>query len=71
MDTTTGQHPDDQPRTQDGTDQAGGQVSESGSSSLNAETALGGADSVPDTPDVNDTGEGDAIDTREPEGWPG
>ena len=31
-----------------------GTVSEAGSSSLNPDTSLGGADSVPDTPDVND-----------------
>jgi hypothetical protein len=43
-----------------------GTLSEGGSGSLNADTALGGADSVPDTPDVNDTGEADSIDTSEP-----
>jgi hypothetical protein len=43
-----------------------GTLSEGGSGSLNADTALGGADSVPDTPDVNDTGEADGIDTSEP-----
>lgn len=31
-----------------------GTISEAGSSALNAETTAGGADSVPDTPDVND-----------------
>lgn len=33
-------------------------VSEGGSGALNAESSLGGADSVPDTPDTNDTSEG-------------
>ena len=36
----------------------GGTVSEAGSGSLNPDTSLGGADSVPDTPDVNDSLEG-------------
>ncbi|SOC51450.1 hypothetical protein [Ornithinimicrobium cerasi] len=40
-------------------------VSEGGSGALNADTALGGADAVPDTPDINDTGEGDGVDTSE------
>ena len=35
-------------------DDEGGTVSEAGSSSLGSDTSLGGADSVPDTPDVND-----------------
>ena len=39
-------------------------VSEGGSGSLNADTSLGGADSVPDTPDVN-TGVSDAVDINE------
>jgi hypothetical protein len=54
------QHPDD-------SDQQGdqeGTVSEAGSSALNAETALGGADSVPDTPDVNDSEEGGSTDVN-------
>jgi len=56
------QHPDDsdQQGDEDGT------VSEAGSSTLNAETALGGADSVPDTPDVNDSEEGGSTDLNEP-----
>ncbi|MFC7490022.1 MULTISPECIES: hypothetical protein [unclassified Knoellia] len=37
-------------------DDEGGTVSEGGSGALNSETAQGGADSVPDTPDVNDSG---------------
>ena len=40
----------------------GGTVSEAGSSSLSPDTALGGADSVPDTPDVNDAPEDRAAD---------
>ncbi len=39
-------------------------VSEGGSGSLNADTALGGADSVPDTPDVN-TAISDTVDINE------
>jgi hypothetical protein len=35
---------------------AGGQVSEGGSGALNQETAQGGADAVPDTPDGNNSG---------------
>ena len=61
-------HHDDQHAHDDhieGTEE-GAAVSEGGSGALNAETALGGADSVPDTPDINDTGEGDAVDTSEP-----
>lgn len=38
---------------------SGGTVSEGGSSALNADTALGGADAVPETPDVNDDLEDD------------
>lgn len=45
-------------------DDEGGTVSEAGSGALNAETALGGADSVPDTPDVNDSGEHGAHDVN-------
>ncbi|MDQ3359101.1 MAG: hypothetical protein M3424_01815 [Actinomycetota bacterium] len=37
-------------------DDAGGQVSEGGSGALNQETAQGGADAVPGTPDVNNPG---------------
>ncbi|MBD5831275.1 MULTISPECIES: hypothetical protein [Janibacter] len=37
-------------------DQEGGTVSEAGSSALNAETSVGGADNVPETPDVNKGG---------------
>lgn len=37
-----------------------GAVSEGGSGKVNVEAALGGADSVPDTPDSNDRGEGDS-----------
>lgn len=39
-------------------------LSESGSAALNPETSQGGADSVPDTPDVN-TGISDRVDTSE------
>lgn len=46
-------------------DEEGRSVSEGGSGSLNAETARGGADSVPDTPDVN-TEINDAVDTSRP-----
>lgn len=35
----------------DDNDTKGGQISEGGAGALNAETAGGGADSVPDTPD--------------------
>lgn len=38
----------------------GGTVSEGGSGALNQETAQGGADAVPETPDTNDTGGDDA-----------
>lgn len=38
---------------QESTDEQGGTVSEGGSSALNADTSHGGADSLPDTPDVN------------------
>lgn len=64
----SGHQDDDQRRSadNDGADNdGGGTVSEGGSGSLNAQSGLGGADNVPDTPDVNDTGEGDAADTRE------
>lgn len=50
---------------QEGAHQGGGQdgtVSEAGSGSLNPDTALGGADSVPDTPDVNDDLDGGGRD---------
>jgi hypothetical protein len=43
-----------------------GTVSEAGSAALNAETALGGADSVPDTPDVNDPDHGGSTSLNEP-----
>ncbi|MDT0214055.1 hypothetical protein Q9R29_09165 [Rothia sp. ARF10] len=47
---------------QSGNDDRGGTVSEAGSSSLNADAALGGADGVPDTPDVNDDLDGGRTD---------
>ena len=50
------------PSEHQGTDDQGGTVSESGSSSLNPEAALGGADGVPDTPDVNDELDGGRTD---------
>ena len=40
-------------------------MSEGGSAALNADTSLGGADSVPDTPDVN-TAVSDAVDVNQP-----
>jgi len=43
-----------------------GTVSEAGSAALNAETAFGGADSVPDTPDVNDPDHGGSTNLNEP-----
>jgi hypothetical protein len=46
-------------------DEKGTAVSEGGSAALNADTSQGGADSVPDTPDVN-TGVSDAVDVNEP-----
>lgn len=57
--------PDDQhkDRRQDGAPE-GGSVSEGGSGSINRETATGGADSVPDTPDIN-TPISDEVDTSE------
>ncbi|WP_151524032.1 hypothetical protein [Serinicoccus kebangsaanensis] len=42
------------------TDSNDGTVSEGGSGALNSETAHGGADAVPETPDTNDTGPDDA-----------
>jgi hypothetical protein len=45
-------------------EQGGTTVSEGGSGSLNADTSLGGADSVPDTPDVN-TAISDDVDINE------
>ncbi|KGN40276.1 hypothetical protein [Knoellia aerolata] len=53
-DTSSSDHHDDE----------GGTVSEAGSGALNLDTALGGADSVPDTPDVNDSGEHGAHDVN-------
>ncbi|CAN7200405.1 hypothetical protein [Knoellia sp. LjRoot47] len=41
-----------------------GTVSEAGSAGLNPDTALGGADSVPDTPDVNDDLDGGRTDVN-------
>ena len=49
------------------TDQ-GGTVSEGGSGALNRETADGGADAVPETPDTNDTGSDDATAEDDPDG---
>ena len=47
-----------------GEGQDGTAVSEGGSGALNPDTGLGGADSVPDTPDVN-TEVSDAVDINE------
>ena len=60
------EHPDDSNSQADPTLEESGAVSEAGSSALNPETALGGADSVPDTPDVNDPVEGGSTDLNEP-----
>lgn len=52
---------------QDGSDQqeqGGGTISEGGSALQNADTSHGGADSVPDTPDVN-TEISDDVDANE------
>lgn len=56
--TTRGKHGqgrDEHGEAHDGTEGAGddAQVSEGGSGALNQETAEGGADSVPDTPDTS------------------
>ena len=56
------EHPDDS----DSQNDHEGTISEGGSSALNPETALGGADSVPDTPDVNDPDHGGSTDLNEP-----
>lgn len=56
---------DEQSDQDPGTRSGQGERSEAGSSMANPDTSLGGADAVPDTPDINDTGEGDAIDTAE------
>lgn len=45
-------------------DDEGGTVSEAGSGAPSPETSLGGADSVPDTPDVNDPLEGGGKDVN-------
>ena len=58
------QHPDDSDQQGDPQGDQDGTVSEAGSSALNPETALGGADSVPDTPDVNDPDEGGSTDVN-------
>ncbi|MEO6021456.1 MAG: hypothetical protein ABIP45_14525 [Knoellia sp.] len=52
------QHPDGSDSDNDSQVDDEGTISEAGSSSLNLETSLGGADSVPDTPDVNDPDDG-------------
>ena len=52
----------DIPSEHESTDDQGGTVSEAGSSSLNPDAALGGADGVPDTPDVNDRLDGGRTD---------
>lgn len=44
-----------------------GEVSEGGSGALNPDTSLGGADSVPDTPDVN-TRMSEKVESNEPDG---
>ncbi len=46
-------HEENQPGDDEGDGSGEGSVSEAGSAALNPDTSLGGADSVPDTPDVN------------------
>lgn len=47
-------HHDEQDGSKDQREQeGGGTLSEGGSAAQNRETSVGGADSVPDTPDVN------------------
>ena len=58
------QHEEDQEHNQERREQNGPALSESGSAAQNAETSLGGADSVPDTPDVN-TPISDTVDANE------
>lgn len=50
---------------------SGGTISEGGSGALNADTAQGGADSVPDTPGTNNTAGPDHRDTDVAEAAPG
>lgn len=57
-----GHHENDDRRDDDASEK--GTVSEGGSGALNPDTSLGGADSVPDTPDVN-TQVSDSVDTSE------
>ncbi|QFG68532.1 hypothetical protein [Ornithinimicrobium pratense] len=47
------EHKHDQETAEEQGERGGGTVSEGGSGALNADTSHGGADSVPDTPDVN------------------
>lgn len=56
----TEQHETEQRDTEQRETEQGGTVSEGGSGALNQETAQGGADAVPETPDTNDTGGDDA-----------
>ncbi|WP_158288634.1 hypothetical protein [Ornithinimicrobium flavum] len=58
-------HRDDDHGSHDDHDDQGAALSEGGSGALNADTSQGGADSVPDTPDVN-TAVSDAVDINEP-----
>jgi len=53
-------HDTEQHETEQRDTEQGGTVSEGGSGALNQETAQGGADAVPETPDTNDTGGDDA-----------
>lgn len=43
----------EQKHDQESAEEQGGTLSEGGSGAINADTSHGGADSVPDTPDVN------------------
>lgn len=56
------EQPQDSTERNDTDAEGAGTVSEAGSSSLNPDAALGGADSVPDTPDVNDELDGERTD---------
>lgn len=58
------QNQQDQNTFDEKSEQGGGTISEGGSSALNAGTSHGGADSVPDTPDVN-TEISDTVDANE------
>ena len=58
-------HDEDQLGDDQGDGSGEGTVSEAGSAAVNPDTSLGGADSVPDTPDVN-TGIDQHVEAEEP-----